>query len=75
MSDDKTPFLTVDYSKAEMPEEVRIQQENCEHKTLSILDVEPSILTNKYGIPFKRDIINYICEDCSKVFGKPKKSK
>lgn len=73
MTDEKKPFLTVDYSKTEMPEELKKLQEECEHKTISILDVAPEILFNKYGIAKKENIINYICENCGKMFYKVKK--
>lgn len=74
MSEDKKkPFFTVDYSQVEDPEEVEKRQEECEHKTLSILDVSPEVLHNKYGIAFKKDVIHFLCEDCGKMLWKPKK--
>jgi hypothetical protein len=70
---DKDPLFVVDYSKIEDPDEVEKEQGKCEHKTLSILDVTPEILHNKYGVAFKKNIIYYICEDCSKILSKVKK--
>lgn len=71
--ENKKPFFTVDYSQVEDPEEMEKKQDQCEHKTVSILDVTPEVLHNKYGIASKKNIIYYICEDCKKIMGKVKK--
>lgn len=70
MSKDKKPFLTVDYSKATISDEVREKQEKCSHSVLAPIGKE--ILVGNYR---ELRLVEYHCVECNRIFIKEMKNK